>query len=259
MSDEVTDRIAVFAGPTLARDARPVDPLLVWLPPAKAGDAFALVEQRPRAVVLIDGLFDGVPAIRHKEILCLLACGVPVIGGASMGALRAAELHTFGMIGAGRIFEAFACGRLVGDDEVAVLHGPAEWDWKPLTESLVNVRATIQSAMRARVLDAEAARRSLATAAPMFYKNRTWPLLLDALSEGGSFRSGQVGRFREWLEFGRVDLKQRDALSCLDVALGLDPSARTRRRFPPPTLFAAELKARALAAAGSHSMPVAPP
>ena len=36
--------------------------------------------------------------------------GVPVFGAASMGALRAAELHEFGMRGIGRIFEAFRDG-----------------------------------------------------------------------------------------------------------------------------------------------------
>ena len=43
-----------------------------------------------------------------------------------MGALRAAELHAFGMRGVGRIFEAFRDGELEDDDEVAVVHGPAE-------------------------------------------------------------------------------------------------------------------------------------
>ena len=81
--------------------------------------------------MLIDGLFDASPAVRHKELLQLMARGVPVIGAASMGALRAAELAPFGMIGVGRIFTAYAAGALVGDDEVALLHGPEELGWTP--------------------------------------------------------------------------------------------------------------------------------
>ncbi|MDN3029626.1 TfuA-like protein [Streptomyces sp. S.PB5] len=37
-------------------------------------------------VVLLDGLYHQVPALRHKEILALLVRGVRVIGAASLGA-----------------------------------------------------------------------------------------------------------------------------------------------------------------------------
>jgi hypothetical protein len=40
-----------------------------------------------------------------------------------MGALRAAELHTFGMVGVGRVFEGYRDGVYEDDDEVAVVHG----------------------------------------------------------------------------------------------------------------------------------------
>src|SRR5213076_1722914 len=151
-----TGRILVFAGPSLPPAARPVDGVFEWRAPAMAGDGLAALEEAPRAVVLIDGLFDRYPAIRHKELLALIEAGVPVVGGASMGALRAAELHTLGMIGVGRIFEAYASGRINGDDEVAVLHGPADMDWAALTVPLVNVRATLARALRERVIGAAA-------------------------------------------------------------------------------------------------------
>jgi len=75
--------------------ARPDDERLVWLPPAIAGDACRIEAERPAMVVLVDGMFDRWPAIRHKELVHLMAAGVPVVGGASMGALRAAELSDF--------------------------------------------------------------------------------------------------------------------------------------------------------------------
>jgi hypothetical protein len=59
-------------------------------------------------VIIIDGLFYHTAPVRHKEILILLAQGVTVIGAASMGALRAAELHPYGMTGVGSIFDAYA-------------------------------------------------------------------------------------------------------------------------------------------------------
>ncbi len=225
-------RIAVFVGPSLPHEVRPRDPAFVWLPPARAGDAYALAGEGPRAAVLIDGLFDTTLAVRHKELLSLIATGAPVFGAASMGALRAAELHSFGMIGLGAIFRAFAAGRLTADDEVAVMHGPEGFGWIALTEPLVNVRATLVAAVRGKVLRAAEARVILQSARAIFYKERTWPAILS----GGDDRG-----FKDWLAEGRVDLKRRDALECLNGALACSPGESGPRRAPPETLFSAVL------------------
>lgn len=237
---ECTDRIVVFAGPSLPPADRPDDPMFVWRPPAAAGDAFALDGLRPRAVVLIDGLFDEHPSIRHKELLTLIAQGVTVIGGASMGALRAAELHTFGMIGVGQIYEAYARGYLVGDDEVAVLHGPEELDWSPLTEPLVNVRATILRAVRDMIVDMPTARLAMREASHLFYKDRTWPTILKGMRTARE----AVQVLQNWLPTGRVDLKREDALACLEVARSLYETQPAARPFPPQTMFSDALAAQ---------------
>jgi len=231
------DRIVVFAGPSLAAPRRPDDPRLAWRPPAVAGDACELFDAGARAVVLIDGLFDQTLAIRHKELLGLIARGVPVIGGASMGALRAAELDVFGMVGVGRIYAAFASGRLDGDDEVAVLHGPAELDWPSMTEPLINIRATALRAAHRRVIDSPLARRLIQAAQAMFYKERTWESLLGAMSRTGAIDPASRRALEAWLPGGYLNLKEIDALACLEAALAVDPAAMPRRPFPPDTLF----------------------
>lgn len=75
-----------------------------YLPPVSQGDIAGLLRRRPRVIGIIDGYFERVPAVWHKEILLALSAGVHVVGGASMGALRAAELHSFGMVGVGEVF-----------------------------------------------------------------------------------------------------------------------------------------------------------
>ncbi|MGI8839304.1 MAG: TfuA-like protein [Caulobacteraceae bacterium] len=240
MTADLRGRIVVFAGPSLPPARRPNDPRFAWAPPAVAGDALALLDAAPRAVILIDGLFDEWPAIRHKELLALISRGVPLIGGASMGALRAAELSSHGMIGVGAIFAAYASGRLDGDDEVAVVHGPAEWDWAPLTEPLVNVRATILAAVRGRVVDVAAGRDILLHASRMFYKERTWPSLLSAVIKSHGPGDRALNAFENWLPSGRIDLKQMDALACLDEALLA--RSRTSRPSAPETLFTIALQ-----------------
>ena len=113
------------------------------MPPVAQGDVYRAALSRPRAIGIIDGYFSGAPSVWHKEILWAMSEGVPVFGAASMGALRAAELHEFGMRGIGRIFEAFRDGVLEDDDEVAVVHGPAEIGYLPASEAMVNIRATL--------------------------------------------------------------------------------------------------------------------
>ena len=96
--------------------------------PVAQGDVYrAVTAVEPlESIGIIDGQFDHVPAVWHKEILWAMDRGVHVYGSASMGALRAAELHAFGMEGVGEIFECYRDGTLEDDDEVAVVHGAAD-------------------------------------------------------------------------------------------------------------------------------------
>ena len=133
----------VFVGPTLAPEEVAAAGDFICLPPVSQGDVYRAARSRPRAIGIIDGYFSGAPSVWHKEILWAISEGVPVFGSASMGALRAAELHSFGMRGVGRIFEAFRDGVLEDDDEVAVLHGPAEIGYLAASEPMVNIRETL--------------------------------------------------------------------------------------------------------------------
>ena len=65
--------VFVFLGPTLpvAEAQEILD--APYLPPVVAGDVCALVARRPRAIGIIDGLFEQVPSVRYKEILYALS------------------------------------------------------------------------------------------------------------------------------------------------------------------------------------------
>jgi hypothetical protein len=102
--------IVVFLGPSLPVDeARRILPAC-YLGPARCGDVLRARRLQPRVMAVIDGLFGTTPAVWHKEILVALDDGIAMYGASSMGALRAAELERFGMIGVGRIFEAYREG-----------------------------------------------------------------------------------------------------------------------------------------------------
>ncbi len=106
----------VFAGPTISRDEvrAAADAGIVCLPPVAQGDLYRIAQGRPGAIGIIDGYFEGALSVWHKEILWAMAEGIHVFGSASMGALRAAELHAFGMRGIGPIFEAYRGRRARG-------------------------------------------------------------------------------------------------------------------------------------------------
>ena len=205
--------VIVFAGPSLPRRDRLLYPEFTFLPPVRQGELYAAARTRPHAIGVIDGFFDGQPAVWHKEVLWALSEGIAVFGAASMGALRAAELHGFGMSGVGRIFEDFRDGRLEDDDEVALLHGPAEADYVALSEPMVNIRATIESAKAQGLLDAEIAAHTLSVAKALFYQERNWPSILDVAALPPALRE----KFSGWLTEGRVDQKRQDALALLDA------------------------------------------
>lgn len=201
----------VFAGPTIGEEeVQALLPAAVVLPPASQGDIYRAAGQGVKVIGLIDGYFEGVPSVWHKEILWAMEQGIAVFGSASMGALRAAELSAFGMIGVGRIYEAYASGAIIDDDEVAVLHSPAELGYAPLSEPMVSVRATVEQAVSGSVLDAVQGAAVLRAAKMRFYQQRSWKQML-ADFPASSWRD----RFAAWLKTGAVDAKRNDAQEML--------------------------------------------
>ncbi|MTH76859.1 TfuA-like protein [Paracoccus aestuariivivens] len=201
----------VFAGPSLREADLAQYPDIEFRAPVRQGELYAAARSGPKVIGIIDGYFDGVPAVWHKEVLWAMSQGIAVFGAASMGALRAAELHSFGMIGIGRIFQDFRDNRLTDDDEVALQHGPAEAGYVALSEPIVNIRATVECAVAENVLDPETAQRLLDVAKNQFYQRRSWETVLDV------FASELLLDFRAWLPANKVDLKRQDALALLDA------------------------------------------
>lgn len=226
-----SDRIPVFAGPSLAGwvASAPFERLA----PAAAGDMLRLLQAPPCTVVLIDGLFDAQRAVWHKEILLLMARGFRVIGAASMGALRAAELAQFGMIGCGAIFAAYHSDRITADDEVAVTHAPAALGGAPLSIAQVDVRAALVAAVRAGVIGVAAARALRRASAAVHFRDRSWDALV-AIEAG----AGAAG-FSAWARTAVPSLKAADARAALALALALAPQSPKPRPEPPHTCFLA--------------------
>ena len=206
----------VFSGPTLPPSKAPSVPGLEWRPPVRQGDLYKAALGRPALIGVIDGTFELVPTVWHKEILWAMAHGIHVYGAASIGALRAAELCDFGMKGIGDVFRQFHTGELQDDDEVAVLHGPQEIDYVQVTEAMVNIRATLGKALDLGIIEPAVASDLLRIGKSMFYKNRTYSFILETAIELGLSRDA-VSRLANWLPGGQIDQKRLDALEMLEA------------------------------------------
>ena len=204
----------VFAGPSIPRDTVQSFKRFEWRPPVSQGDVYRAAKKSPRVIAIIDGYFEGVPSVWHKEILWAISEGITVFGASSMGALRAAELHPFGMKGVGEIFENYRNGVFEDDDEVAVMHGPAELGYLSLNVPMVNIRATLQLAQQHEVISQETASRSVEIAKSMFYQQRQWKNFIQALRDA-AIDELEVASLEAWVPENAVDVKRRDAETLL--------------------------------------------
>jgi hypothetical protein len=208
--------IVLFTGPSLPPAEVPALPDLRVLPPVAQGDVYRAARERPWGIGIVDGFFEHVPAVWHKEILWAMSQGVHVFGASSMGALRAAELADFGMVGVGWIFEQYCSGALSADDEVTLAHASAEHGYRCASEALVNIRATLGAAVEAKICDPALAERLVALATARFYPDRTWPAVLTA-ARAAHEAPHLLDALERWLPAGRVDQKRRDALAMIEV------------------------------------------
>ena len=223
--------VVVFAGPCL-----PLRPDGEWRrllecvqvrPPAQRGDMLAALVDRPRTLVLLDGYYYSKPAVSHKEILYALDAGVRVVGASSMGALRAAEMEPFGMIGVGEVFEDYRDGTLEGDDEVAILHLPESYGYQALTVALVELRYSVARLVERRRIDAAAAQRLIQAVKQLPFSRRrkevVSKLAIEYLGEAASALDQ---------ELAENSLKRQDAQQAVRLALDGYTAASTRVHAP---------------------------
>lgn len=217
--------VVVFLGPSLPRSrARAVLPDAIYLPPAAQMDLMSAVSiYKPTAIALIDGVFERVPSVWHKEILHALECGVPVFGASSMGALRVAETAAFGARGVGQIFRMYAEGELLDDDEVALAHAGEEFGFRPLSEPMVNVRATLAAALALGQIDRDLHDRLIGVAKRQHFTGRSWGSIVHdpELELGDEARALLESTFKA----GYVDQKAQDALELLTLLTDRDQHA----------------------------------
>ena len=214
--------VVAFLGPSLPAAAVPPG-IAVW-PPVQRGDVLRALAAGARTLVVVDGVFHVVPAVSHQELVYALDCGVRVLGAASMGALRAAELAAFGMEAVGEIAAWYRSGAIDGDDEVALLHAPAEAGYRPLTVPLVDVRHAL--GWRPGAAGDAAAASLLRALAALPYRERDG----ETIEELARLYLGSARAVEMLASLAHASLKREDALAALARAQEPAIAAPPRRR-----------------------------
>jgi len=218
-----SSQVFIFTGPTISPEMAQQYLPATYLPPVKLGDVYRIFELfQPRVIGIIDGYFNQVPAVWHKEIMHVMNHGVQVFGAASMGALRAAELDQLGMVGCGKIYEAYQAGVLdfdntiafEDDDEVAVIHSPAELGYFSASVAMVNIRFTLEKAELQGVIDQNIRKQLTNIAKGIFYADRNYTSIID-IAKGQGLPEGDLVSLSEWLKEHAIDQKQLDAITLL--------------------------------------------
>jgi hypothetical protein len=205
--------VLVYLGPTLSLAEARSTLDAIYLPPITDGALVEGVERfAPTAILIIDGLFQSAPAIKHREILWAIERGITVIGASSMGALRAAELFPR-MLGFGMIYRWCRRFDFTADDAVAVVHGPEELQSLPLSTAYLDLRLTFRRAARRGLISDRCRKRLDAVAGAMNFRDRTIENIVREVMLSDD--DAGIARLVTILTTSLVSQKKRDALRAL--------------------------------------------
>lgn len=213
----------VFCGPSLSskdkEKLRLEYPQISWRPPIKRGDIELALSENNTEILIIDGYFENKNPIWQREIYNALREDVIIYGSASMGALRAAELYEYGMIGIGRIYEMYRSSELDGDDEVALCHStePINGEYIETTIPLINLRYALNNATESdeiRIL-----KETVQEMKMLPFENRSESLLQKLLEANGMSSQEAIKTINSIKGDGQYNLKKMDAMIAVKSAM----------------------------------------
>ena len=201
--------IIVFTGPSLlpkeAKEFLKAD----YRHPVARDDVIKALRDNPDIIVIIDGVFHKAPAVSHKEIMEAIKKGVIMVGGASMGALRASELDDFGMIGVGRVYHDYRKGIIESDDDVAVVINPETFE--QLSEAFISMNYTFKAAMAKGIINKSEFETLIKTAKSIYYPKRNY----DKVLKEAHIEDETKKLLQKFLKDNTIDVKKEDAIAVL--------------------------------------------
>ena len=178
--------------------------------PIARGDLGRDIAEGVGVVAIIDGVFYQALAVSPAEIIDALRAGLRVHGSSSMGALRAAELESYGMVGHGRIFERIRDAGSFRDDYLAQTF---DEDHRARAPAYVDLSMTMERFVEQGRLDSADASHVLATFASIHFTERDAPTLVGRLREPSDCSDAVLVAAKD--AFGAPSQKTADGLAML--------------------------------------------
>jgi TfuA protein len=221
-----TSKPIIFIGPSLNHDKARKIFQADYRGPAKKGDllmlsasTFSNSGKEPNAinfVGLVDGLFlQDYPPTPIEVYQLLSNKNFHVVGGASIGALRAMELEKFGMVGIGKIFELFRNGTTDADDEVAVTFHQGAGECIQ-SEAMVDIRFNLFVAFRKKIITERVKRIIARTAKSIYFPHRNYTDIVEQARSRFPELSKQLDSFSIYINENRLSLKEHDAIKVVE-------------------------------------------
>jgi TfuA protein len=193
--------------------------------PAKKGDLLMLSssafsvsdgEDTINFVGLIDGLFlQDYPPTPIEVYQLLSTKNIRVIGGASIGALRAVELEKFGMVGVGKIFDLYKNGTTDADDEVAVTFQLGH-EGGIQSEAMIDIRYNLFLAYKRNIISERTKRILSKIAKSTYFPYRSYSNIIQQTKVNFPKLSYELGSLSSYIEHHRASLKEHDAIKVVE-------------------------------------------
>jgi hypothetical protein len=209
-------RIIVYAGLSIPFDeAKKIldstdDVEVIYKRPIKRGDLGSALKEHPDIVAIIDGVFHQNSAVGHREILEVLNKGIEVYGASSMGALRASELDSLGMVGVGYCYNQYASGAITSDDDVAVMLDGKTLE--ALSVPLISMEYVFENAVEENIITSDEKQELVKIAKDTYYPQRNYAQTLVKSSLDDEKKGKLIDFIRQ-----SPDIKKEDARELLEL------------------------------------------
>lgn len=177
---------------------------VIYKKPIQRGDLNHALKENPDIIGIIDGVFHQNSAVGHREILNVMKNGIEVYGASSMGALRASELDSLGMHGIGYVYEQYASGKVISDDDVAVMLDSQTLE--ALSEPLINMDYVFTNAANENIITQTQKDELIKIAKETYYPKRNYAQTLAKSSLDNDEKQRLINFIRE-----SKDIKKEDA------------------------------------------------
>ena len=208
-------KIIVYLGLSIQEDEAKTILDADYRSPVKRGDILKAISEKPDVIGIIDGVFHHSPAVAHKEIMKALDKGITVVGGSSMGALRASELDDLGMVGIGYVYKAYRTGAITSDDDVALSFDPV--NKVPISEALVNVDYKLELAVKEGIITEEDKDYVHNIAKEIYYPKRSYQNIFSKVEMEDEKKTKLID-----FVLKEKDIKYLDAIEVLEYIKNLE-------------------------------------